>query len=173
MILMSFEITINYIFRYIQIEKSYFKYFKMLLFCCILDQINAGLVNRRDFFKHESYYSETFDCSEKAIFIFLLFIDFNWLRNQIHCRTITNINDLSMYYSTNFFYYIRKNIFHAVINAMSLALYCSYTLFITWRWLEKLNKPHRMFNIFMFPNVSVFPWTQLLSHSDSWSYCQY
>ncbi len=50
--MMRFEITINYIFRYIQIEKSYFKYFKMLLFCCTLDQINAGLVNRRDFFKH-------------------------------------------------------------------------------------------------------------------------
>ncbi len=51
----SFEITeINYVLKYIQ--SSYFKYYKQNIshyycFCCILDQMNAGLMSRRDFFK--------------------------------------------------------------------------------------------------------------------------
>ncbi len=45
---------INYIFKYIQIENSYWNSKTNLqyhCFCCILDQINAGLVSRREFFK--------------------------------------------------------------------------------------------------------------------------
>ncbi len=44
---------INYILKYIQIESSYFNLniSQYYCFCCILDQINAGLVSRREFFK--------------------------------------------------------------------------------------------------------------------------
>ncbi len=46
---------INYILKYVQIESSCFykKIFHNILFCCccIFDQINAGLVNRRDLLK--------------------------------------------------------------------------------------------------------------------------
>ncbi len=41
---------INYILKYIRIESSYFKYKNIsqyYCFCCILDQINAGLVSSR------------------------------------------------------------------------------------------------------------------------------
>ncbi len=45
---------INYILQYIQIEAVILnsKYISQYYcFCCILDQINAGLVSRREFFK--------------------------------------------------------------------------------------------------------------------------
>ncbi len=58
---------INYILKYIQIENSYLNsknISQYYCFCCILDQINAGLVSRREFLKkkHKNFYcSKTFD----------------------------------------------------------------------------------------------------------------
>ncbi len=56
---------INYILKYIQIESSFLNSKNISqydLFCCILDQINAGLVSRRKEKKHKkSYCSKAFD----------------------------------------------------------------------------------------------------------------
>ncbi len=52
---------INYILKYILNIKNISQYY---CFCCILDQTNTGLVNRRDFFKKiikKSYCSKTFE----------------------------------------------------------------------------------------------------------------
>ncbi len=48
-----FEITINYILKYILIQNCYFKkykYLNVLLIRCTLDQLSAGLVNSFVFF---------------------------------------------------------------------------------------------------------------------------
>ncbi len=42
---------INYILKYIKIEISYWNSKNISKFCCTLDQINAGLVSGRAFFK--------------------------------------------------------------------------------------------------------------------------
>ncbi len=50
MLKIQLEITvIYYILKYTQIEYYIVKMLSLLNFCCTLDQINAGLVSRRDF----------------------------------------------------------------------------------------------------------------------------
>ncbi len=51
---------------------------------------------------------------------FSVFLAFDWLRNQIHCWTITNNNDLFIYYKHVFDHIIRWNSLYTVMNAMSI-----------------------------------------------------
>ncbi len=52
MLKIQFCITeINYILKYIKMEKHYFKLFFFCVFFCVSDQINAALMSIRDFFK--------------------------------------------------------------------------------------------------------------------------
>ncbi len=76
---------------------------------------------------------------------FLLFLSFNWLRNQIHCWTITNkwfVNVLQ-FFSFSFLSHIRQNSFCTVINAMSssteLFIYFIFYLEMTEK---STNKPY-------------------------------
>ncbi len=59
---------LKYILQDIQIENTFkiIIIFQNTSFCCIFDQINAGLVSRRDFFqKHEKIYlMKLFQASE-------------------------------------------------------------------------------------------------------------
>ncbi len=56
MLKISFEITgINYILNYKTVILNSTNILKCYSFCCILDQINAGLVIRRDFLLFENF----------------------------------------------------------------------------------------------------------------------
>ncbi len=65
---------INYILKYILNIKNISQYY---CFCCILDQTNTGLVNRRDLFKKiikKSYCSKTLNGSVYHIYIQYIYI---------------------------------------------------------------------------------------------------
>ncbi len=65
-------------------------------------------------------------------------------------------------------YIIRQNIFYTVMNAMSIstALFIYFIYYLKMTWKTQLNhilsQSYCMFNVFMFPNVSVFLYQQLL-----------
>ncbi len=57
--------------------------------------------------------------------------------------------------------------------SVSTALFIYFIYYLEMTWKTQINhilSQSSMFNVFMFPNVSVFLWEQLFSNSDSWSF---
>ncbi len=104
-------------------------------------------------------------------FNFSLFLAFDWLRNQIHCWTITNNNDLFIYfiYYKHFFYHIRQNIFYTVMNAMliSTALFIYFIYYLEMTWKTQIN---HILSQSQFQTRPFCLWKQLFSYSDSWTF---